>query len=80
MHELLIALSKMMPEETLIDELSEALTQYKITKSEDAKRKLAMHSTMVMIRFSTEKDSTTDTLKEFKEKSKTLEMFDNKSN
>lgn len=67
MHSLFLAISKMMPEEMIIERLEEALSDYKKNNNDDTRSTLKMNVIMYAMRLMTEKDSITETLKEFEE-------------
>jgi hypothetical protein len=77
-EQLFVAAAKLLPEEKLIDDLSEALQNYKILKNEDTKNKLLINVLLLSTKFMTEKKDLMETLKDFDQKKKVMEMFDNR--
>lgn len=78
MEQLFFAAAKFLPEEKLIDDLSEAIQNYKILKNEDTKSKLFLNVMLLSTKLATEKKDFAETLKDFEQKKKTMEMFENR--
>lgn len=57
MKELMLIMATVLPEEKLIDDLQEAITEYKLTNSIDARRSLATFCQMFILRTITQGDS-----------------------
>lgn len=68
-----------MNEDELIEKLQTALTEYKLTKSKDAKSELNMFSNLLSVRLSTEGEEVFDVIKKVEDSSKILDSF-NKPN
>lgn len=49
MKELLMLVATMTPEEVIIDQLQEAITEYKLLGDKDSKNKLLMHCQMLIV-------------------------------
>ncbi len=47
MQEMLLMLAGIMPKESLIEQLEEAITEYKSTKSDDAWHKITIYCTLI---------------------------------
>lgn len=75
MTELFITYAKVMSEETILNDLQKALEEYKNTKSDEAKQKLTMYSSMVMIKFASEDKSVSDVLSDVAQKRNILDTF-----
>lgn len=78
MEQLFLVLAKIMPEEKLLDDLSEALQNYKILNNEETKSKLLINVMFISIRLGTEKKDLMETINDFNQKKKTLELFEDK--
>jgi hypothetical protein len=76
MHELMIGLAMLLPEEQIIDDMAEALTAYKIAPTEDGKRKLATHCMLFAMKVSTEEQDMVNVMNEVSEKKRIIKAFD----
>lgn len=77
MKELLIILSKSMPEEMLMQELKEATESYITDQNKESKSKLSMFCMMVACRFSTEQHDSHELITEFEKRDKARDMYKN---
>lgn len=75
MQSLLIAFAKMVPEDKLLDDLEQSLREYRTTRSEDSKSKLALYSMFITTRLATEGKDLLEVLREFDEKKRGMDLF-----
>jgi hypothetical protein len=54
MQDLLLLFAKVMPEEMIIEQIEESLTEYKITRTDEAKKKLTMYCMLMATKSGTE--------------------------
>ena len=77
MKELMLIMATVLPEEKLIDDLQEAITEYKLTNSNDARRSLATFCQMFILRSITEgnPDKLTEMLSDMKRHDERQKLF-----
>lgn len=73
--DLMLILGAAIPEEIIIDQLSEALTQHKITPSKDSKERLEMYCMLLLSKTATEKHGLEKIMKETSEVQKIHERL-----
>ncbi len=64
MKELMILAAKLLPEDSLLDDLIEAATNYKADKTKENRSKLGMFSILISTRFATEGKDAMDVIGE----------------
>ena len=77
MKELMLIMATVMPEEKLIDDLQEAITEYKLTNSNDSRRSLATFCQMFVLRSLTKGDpeKMNEVLKDMKQHDEREKLF-----
>lgn len=80
MRELIVLHAQAIPEESLLNKMSEYLEKYKITKDKEIKEKLNSCILLFAIKSKIEKDGFDETLKDVINNQKINEMFQNKEN
>lgn len=76
MQSLLLLLAKEMPEENLLEKLSEAIEAHKIAPTEKTKESLAFYCSLMATRFATEGRDTFDVIKEFEQRKDLIKAFE----
>lgn len=77
MKELMLIMATVMPEEKLIDDLQEAITEYKLTNSNDSRKSLAAFCQMFVLRSITKGDpeKLNEVLKDMKQHDEREKLF-----
>lgn len=80
MEQNFLMIAKFMPEEKIIDDLSEAIQNYKILQNPETKNKVFMEIMLLAAKWGTEKKDLVEVLKDFDKRKRSFEMFqENKS-
>lgn len=80
MEQLFIMAAKVMPEEMMIKELSEALENYKSLHDEASKRKLTMYLMLLSTKFMSEGKDMLETMQDHDKFKRMVELFEDKNN
>lgn len=80
MEELFIATAKLMNEETLLEELTKALENYKVFRTKESEHKLTMFMMLLISKYTSQKETLGETLKRFEEFKSIHNLFKNKKN
>lgn len=70
--------AKLMPEEKLLQELTKALENYKAFKTKESQDKLTMFMLLLISRYTSQKESVSETLNRFDEFQKDYKSFKDK--
>ena len=76
---LMTLLAKIMPEDEVLDQLQEALTTYKLTKTKETKSKLEMHLMLAATNLLTTEKSTEEVMDDMEKTSMALNLLDDKT-
>lgn len=75
MTELFVTYAKVIPEDELLQNLSDALDKYKLLKTKEYKNGVLMWASITMIKFTTEDKNIGDVLNDMAQKKNILDTF-----
>lgn len=80
MKELFIIVAKSMPEEILLDKLSEALQAYKLFNKEEDKKSIMLYTNLITLKWTSADQSVTETIADMDKCQKAMDLLSPKSN